>query len=126
MLPVGLARDRKQPLTHPPATRSDLLLAVVAVGVGAAAVAVVDEAGGGHEEGAVVVVAGALAVELAGAEVDVLRIARGPGSDARGPISDMCSTAWRPAPPRCTALGTARHILYSVTQAIKGAAACAQ
>jgi len=71
MLPVGLARCRKQPLTHPPATRSDLLLAVVAVGVGAAAVAVVDEAGGGHEEGAVVVVAGALAVELAGAEVDV-------------------------------------------------------
>ena len=39
----------------------------------AATVAVVDEAGGGHEEGAVVVVARALAVELAGAEVDVLR-----------------------------------------------------
>jgi phage replication-related protein YjqB (UPF0714/DUF867 family) len=41
--------------------------------VRAATVAVVDEAGGGHEEGAVVVVARALAVELAGAEVDVLR-----------------------------------------------------
>jgi hypothetical protein len=31
--------------------RNALLLAVVAVGVGAAAVAVVDEAGGGHPEG---------------------------------------------------------------------------
>ena len=48
-----------------------LLLAVVAVGVGAAAVAGVDVAGGGHVEGAVEVVARALAVELAGAEVDV-------------------------------------------------------
>ena len=48
-----------------------LLLAVVAVGVGAAAVAVVDGAGGGHVQGAEVVVARALAVELAGAEVDV-------------------------------------------------------
>jgi hypothetical protein len=104
MLPVGLARDRKQPLTHPPATRSDLLLAVVAVGVGAAAVAVVDEAGGGHEEGAVVVVAGALAVELAGAEVDVLQIERSRVRYARGHVSrhvhhflatstaDMCDT----------------------------------
>ena len=56
MLPVGLARDRKQPLTHPPATRSDLLLAVVAVGVGAATVAVVDVAEGGVpdlDEGAI-------------------------------------------------------------------------
>jgi len=49
----------------------DLLLAVIAVGVGAAAVAGVDVAGGGHVEGAVEVVARALAVELAGAEVDV-------------------------------------------------------
>jgi hypothetical protein len=48
-----------------------LLLAVVAVGVRAAAVAVVDGAGGGHVQGAEVVVARALAVELAGAEVDV-------------------------------------------------------
>jgi hypothetical protein len=47
----------------------NLLLAVVAVGVGAAAVAVVDGAGGGHVQSAEVVVAGALAVELA--EVDV-------------------------------------------------------
>jgi hypothetical protein len=51
--------------------RARLLLAVVAVGVRAAAVARVDVAGGGHVEGAVEVVAGALAVELAGAEVDV-------------------------------------------------------
>ena len=51
--------------------RASLLLAVVAVGVRAAAVARVDVAGGGHVEGAVEVVAGALAVELAGAEVDV-------------------------------------------------------
>ena len=49
----------------------NLLLAVIAVGVGAAAVAVVDGAGGGHVQSAEVVVAGALAVELAGAEVDV-------------------------------------------------------
>jgi hypothetical protein len=48
-----------------------LLLAVVAIGVGAATVAVVDGAGGGHVEGAKVVVAGPLAVELARAEVDV-------------------------------------------------------
>ena len=48
-----------------------LLLAVVAVGVRAAAVARVDVAGGGHVEGAGEVVARALAVELAGAEVDV-------------------------------------------------------
>ena len=39
--------------------------------MGAATVAGVDVAGGGHVEGAVEVVAGALAVELAGAEVDV-------------------------------------------------------
>ena len=39
--------------------------------MGAAAVAGVDVAGGGHVEGAVEVVARALAVELAGAEVDV-------------------------------------------------------
>ena len=45
-----------------------LLLAVVAVGVRAAAVAVVDGAGGGHVQGAEVVVARALAVELARAE----------------------------------------------------------
>jgi hypothetical protein len=50
---------------------NDLLLAVVAVGVRAAAVARVDVARGGHVEGAVEVVARALAVELAGAEVDV-------------------------------------------------------
>ena len=49
----------------------NLLLAVIAVGVGAAAVAGVDVAGGGHVEGAVEIVARALAVELAGAEVDV-------------------------------------------------------
>jgi hypothetical protein len=48
-----------------------LSLAVVAVGVGAATVAVVDEAGGGHPEGAVEVVAGALAVEVASAVGDV-------------------------------------------------------
>lgn len=41
--------------------------------MGAASIARVDEAGGGHEEGAVVVVARALSIELAGAEVDVLR-----------------------------------------------------
>ena len=51
--------------------RARLLLAVVAVGVRAAAVARVYIAGGGHVEGAVEVVARALAVELAGAEVDV-------------------------------------------------------
>jgi hypothetical protein len=51
--------------------RVRLLLAVVAVGVRAAAVARVDIAGGGHVKGAVEVVARALAVELAGAEVDV-------------------------------------------------------
>ena len=44
-----------------------LLLAVVAVRVGAATVAVVDKARGRHPEGAVVVVAGGLAVEVAGA-----------------------------------------------------------
>ena len=49
----------------------NLLMAVVAVGVGAAAVAVVDGAGGGHVQGAEEVVAGALAVELAEAVADV-------------------------------------------------------
>ena len=44
-----------------------LLLAVVAVRVGAATVAVVDKARGRHPEGAVVVVARGLAVEVAGA-----------------------------------------------------------
>jgi len=39
--------------------------------VGAATVAVVDETGGGHPEGAVVVVAGVLAVEVASAVGDV-------------------------------------------------------
>jgi len=53
-------------------SRTDkLLLAVVAVGVRAAAIAVVDGTSRGHVEGAEVVVAGALAVELARAEVDV-------------------------------------------------------
>ena len=52
-------------------SRARLLLAVVAVGVRAAAVARVDVAGGGHVQGAVEVVARALAVELAGTEVDV-------------------------------------------------------
>eukprot|EP00291_Cryptomonas_curvata_P011477 CAMPEP_0172177680 /NCGR_PEP_ID=MMETSP1050-20130122/15588_1 /TAXON_ID=233186 /ORGANISM="Cryptomonas curvata, Strain CCAP979/52" /LENGTH=47 /DNA_ID= /DNA_START= /DNA_END= /DNA_ORIENTATION= len=44
---------------------ANLLLAVIAIGVAAAAVAVVDEARGRHVEGAEVIVAGALAVELA-------------------------------------------------------------
>ena len=48
-----------------PWTEPRLLLAVVAVGLGAAAVAVVDGTGGGHPEGAVEVVARGLAVELA-------------------------------------------------------------
>jgi hypothetical protein len=48
-----------------------LLLAVVAVGVAAAAVAVVDEARGRHVQSAEVIVAGTLAIELAGTEVDV-------------------------------------------------------
>ena len=50
-----------------------LLLAVVAVGVCAAAIAVVDGARGRQVKGAIEVVARALAVELAGAEVDVGR-----------------------------------------------------
>ena len=53
------------------ASLHDLLLAVVAVGVRAAAVARVDVAAGRHVEGAGEVVARTLAVELAGAEVDV-------------------------------------------------------
>merc|ERR1719263_55312 len=54
-----------------PARGRNLLLAVIAVGVRAATVAVVDEAGGGHPEGAVVVVAGVLAIEVASAIGDV-------------------------------------------------------
>jgi hypothetical protein len=50
---------------------ASLLLAVIAVGVAAATIAVVDEARRRHVQGAEVIVAGTLAIELAGAEVDV-------------------------------------------------------
>ena len=54
-----------------PLCSGNLLLAVVAVSVAAATIAVVDETGRRHVQSAKVIVARALAIELASTEVDV-------------------------------------------------------
>ena len=86
----------------------DLLLAVIAVGVGAATVAGVDVAGGGHVEGAVEVVAGALAVEHA---------RRGVVEKAGGEVGN--AKHLRPQHSRLSVLTHARNSTITTARALK-------